>query len=73
MPEIKLPAESISIVDLLVSHANISSRSEARRLIDQGGVRVNDEVLDDVHSVLAVSEGDVLRIGKKRFYRLVKC
>ncbi len=64
MPEIKLPAESISIVDLLVSHANISSRSEARRLIDQGGVRVNDEVLDDVHSVLAVSEGDVLRIGK---------
>lgn len=73
MPEIKLPAESISIVDLLVSHANISSRSEARRLIDQGGVRVNDEVLDDIHSVLAVSEGDVLRIGKKRFYRLVKC
>jgi tyrosyl-tRNA synthetase len=73
MPEIKLPAESISIVDLLVSHANISSRSEARRLIDQGGVRVNDEVLDDVHSVLAVSEGAVLRIGKKRFYRLVLC
>ncbi|RLL87171.1 tyrosine--tRNA ligase [Mesotoga sp. BH458_6_3_2_1] len=73
MPEIKLPAESISIVDLLVSHANISSRSEARRLIDQGGVRVNDEVLDDIHSVLDVSDGDVLRIGKKRFYRLVKC
>ncbi len=73
MPEIKLPAKSISIVDLLVSHANISSRSEARRLIDQGGVRVNDEVLDDIHSVLDVSEGDVLRIGKKRFYRLVKC
>jgi len=73
MPEIKLLAKSISIVDLLVSHANISSRSEARRLIDQGGVRVNDEVLDDIHSVLHVSEGDVLRIGKKRFYRLVKC
>jgi len=73
MPEIKLPAESISIVDLLVSHASISSRSEARRLIDQGGVRVNDEVLDDIHSVLDVSDGDVLRIGKKRFYRLVKC
>jgi len=73
MPEIKLPAKSISIVDLLVSHANISSRSEARRLIDQGGVRVNDEVLDDIHSVLDVSEGDVLRIGKKRFFRLVKC
>jgi len=73
MPEIKLSAESISIVDLLVSHANISSRSEARRLIDQGGVRVNDEVLDDIHSVVDVSDGDVLRIGKKRFYRLVKC
>ncbi|MGC9322541.1 MAG: tyrosine--tRNA ligase, partial [Kosmotogaceae bacterium] len=73
MPEIKLPAESISIVDLLVSHANISSRSEARRLIDQGGVRLNDEVLDDIHSVVDVSDGDVLRIGKKRFYRLVKC
>jgi tyrosyl-tRNA synthetase len=73
MPEIKLLEDSISIVDLLVSRAKIQSRSEARRLIDQGGVRINDQVLDDIHSVLEISDGDVLRIGKKRFYRLVKC
>lgn len=73
MPEIKLVEDSISIVDLLVSRAKIQSRSEARRLIDQGGVRINDQVLDDIHSVLEISDGDVLRIGKKRFYRLVKC
>jgi tyrosyl-tRNA synthetase len=73
IPEIKISTESVSIVDLLVSHANISSRSEARRLIDQGGVKVNDEVLNDIHSVIEISDGDVLRIGKKRFYRLVKC
>ena len=73
MPEIKLVEDSISIVDLLVSRAKIQSRSEARRLIDQGGVKINDQVLDDIHSVLEISDGDVLRIGKKRFYRLVKC
>ncbi len=73
MPEIKLVEDSISIVDLLVSRAKIQSRSEARRLIDQGGVRINDQVLEDIHSVLEISDGDVLRIGKKRFYRLVKC
>nr|WP_148270053.1 tyrosine--tRNA ligase [Mesotoga prima] len=73
IPEIKISTESVSVVDLLVSHANISSRSEARRLIDQGGVKVNDEVLNDIHSVIEISDGDVLRIGKKRFYRLVKC
>ncbi|PNQ06204.1 tyrosine--tRNA ligase, partial [Mesotoga sp. SC_NapDC3] len=59
MPEIKLVEDSISIVDLLVSRAKIQSRSEARRLIDQGGVRINDQVLEDIHSVLEISDGDV--------------
>lgn len=73
MPEIKLSCESICIVDLLVDYANISSRSQARRLVEQGGVKLNEEVLSDVHAVVDFSEGAVLRIGKKRFYRLLKC
>lgn len=73
MPEIRLDTDSISIVDLLVNHANISSRSEARRLLEQGGIKLNEKVIEDVHAILDTLDGDVLRIGKKRFYRLVKC
>mgnify|MGYP002345728150 CR=1 FL=1 len=73
IPEIKLGSDSISVVDLLVNYANISSRSEARRLLEQGGIRIGEEVIDDIHAIIAISEDNVLRIGKKRFYRLVKC
>jgi len=73
MPEIRLDTGSVSVVDLLVKYANISSRSEARRLLEQGGIKLNEKVIEDVYAVLDPSDGDVLRIGKKRFYRLVKC
>jgi tyrosyl-tRNA synthetase len=51
------------------------SRSEARRLIQQGGAYVNDEPLDDVDAVIGaecLQDGVILlRAGKKRYHRVV--
>ena len=49
------------------------SRSEARRLIEQGGVRIDGERVDPDRLDLAASEleGRVLQVGKRRFARLV--
>jgi tyrosyl-tRNA synthetase len=48
------------------------SRSEARRLIDQGGVSLGDEVLGaDQHNVASErADGQVLKVGRRRFRRL---
>lgn len=70
MPEIKLNHEEISVVELLTDFAGIPSRSEARRLIQQGGVKLNGVVITDIHAKLRLSDGDILRIGKRRFFKV---
>jgi tyrosyl-tRNA synthetase len=46
------------------------SRSDARRLIAQGGVTLDDEPLEEVDVTPALLDGRVLRVGKRRFRRL---
>ncbi|HZD24163.1 MAG TPA: tyrosine--tRNA ligase [Acidimicrobiia bacterium] len=47
------------------------SGSEARRLIDQGAVRVDDSVVEDFEISRGAAAGKILRVGKRRFARLV--
>jgi len=64
-----------SIVDILVSTKIMTSKGEARRLIQQGGLTVNDEKVEDVNMV--VSKNDfvdgtmMIRRGKKNYNRIV--
>ncbi|MEI6478092.1 MAG: tyrosine--tRNA ligase [bacterium] len=60
-----------AIVDLLVTTGLAPSRSEARRLIDGGGVRVNDRTITDTNEEIELTTGLVLQVGKRRFIRLV--
>ncbi|WP_343208936.1 tyrosine--tRNA ligase [Anaerolentibacter hominis] len=60
----------IDIIPLLVKNGLVPSGSEFRRLLKQGGVRINGEQQGDLDWVLA--QGDVLRIGKKKFVRIIK-
>jgi tyrosyl-tRNA synthetase len=46
------------------------SRSEARRLIQSGGVRLDDEVAGELDVAADRADGAVLRAGKRRFVRL---
>ena len=76
MPSAELPAElgaSAPLVELFASSALCSSRSEARRLIEQGGAWLNGTVRTDVYEEISLNDGDqlVLRAGKKRFFRFL--
>lgn len=66
VPEVTVE-EGSTLVDVLVKNKLAPSKSEARRLIEQGGVKVNDEV---VTSVDAVVEGGVVKVGKRKFLRI---
>jgi tyrosyl-tRNA synthetase len=60
-----------TIVDVLVAAGLAATRSEARRLVEQKAVRLDDQVLEDVNQVLALPGEAVLRAGKRKFVRLV--
>lgn len=70
MPEYRLNGPA-NIVGLLVDSQLAQSKSEARRLIEQGGVRLNDEPIRELEAVVEVREPAVLRVGKRRFIKLL--
>ncbi|MBS7132031.1 tyrosine--tRNA ligase [Clostridium paraputrificum] len=69
IPEIESESNILmDLIPLLVQNNIISSKSEFKRLIVQGGVRVNQEKLNDMDFKL--SNNDVIKIGKKKFIRV---
>jgi tyrosyl-tRNA synthetase len=70
MPEYKV-AEPTGIVDVLFQTDLCQSKSEARRLINQAGVKLDGETVTDINAI--VEPGDaVIQVGKRRFIRLVE-
>lgn len=67
--------QGILAVDLFVSAGLTRSKSDARRLVQQGGAYVNDEPVQDVEALITDADLDrgeiLLRAGKKRFHRIV--
>lgn len=69
MPEYKLE-KPLPIVDVLVASGLCESKSEARRQIDGGGVRVDDRVVTAYDEMIASS--GILQKGKRHFMRVVR-
>jgi len=71
VPEAPLPAgDPLHLPALLVELLGVASTSEARRLIDQGGVRLDGEVVSELDFPRGRLEGALLQAGKRRFLRL---
>lgn len=70
--EIQLFADDEETVDedLLVSLNLASSKSEAKRLFQQGGVELDGKRVIDLNTELVIKDGSVLKIGKRRIVRL---
>ncbi len=72
MPLFRITAGSIAdLVSLLVKTELVSSKSEARRLIQQGGVRVNGEQVVRIDATVQAKGELVLQIGKRKFARII--
>jgi len=61
---------SVDMADLLVKLGFCSSKSEARRLISQGAVRINGRKLTDMYAV-GLDNGDIIQAGKLKFARIL--
>jgi len=71
MLDLELPAEEIGLIELVVKAGFAPSNGEARRLIQQGGVRINDEQLTDIKAAITPVDGMILKVGKRKFARMV--
>ncbi|HIA28513.1 MAG TPA: tyrosine--tRNA ligase [Planctomycetes bacterium] len=75
MPEVRISADDLEngemwVVKLVVDSGLASGNNDARRKVEGGGVRVDGELVEDPKAQVAVSDGAVLRVGKKNFRRL---
>jgi tyrosyl-tRNA synthetase len=70
VPEASLPdGDPIHLPALLVEHLGVGSTSEARRLIAQGGVKIEGEPVAEIDLPRARLEGALIQAGKRRFMR----
>lgn len=75
VPGIKLPPDllnqKIKVWKLLTLTGLAETNSEARRLIRQGGVKINGEKVSDIEAEVRAASGLFLQVGKRRFIQIV--
>ena len=69
MPEKAVKVDNPTIISVLVASVICASNGEARRLIQQGGVSLNDKKVTDINEV--VNSGDVIHKGKKIHVKII--
>ncbi len=67
VPEVSVPPGVVHLPELLVSGLGVASRSEARRLVDQGAVSMDGERIGDLDVDAGTLDGRTLKVGKRRF------
>ena len=60
------------LIDTLTSNSTVSSKSEAKRLIEGGGIKIDDEQINDINLTIDKSyNGKILKIGKKKYFKII--
>jgi len=70
MPVQKIKAGKWNVLDLLFKLKLAPSKSEAKRLIEQGGVKIDGRVVKDWKVEIQIKDGLVAQVGKRKFVRL---
>ncbi|MGI5998788.1 MAG: S4 domain-containing protein, partial [Lutispora sp.] len=67
--------DGINIIDLLILTGLVPSKGEGRRLINQGGLVVNDEKVESIDLQITLEdfkeEGLMMKKGKKTYHRVI--
>ena len=74
IPELAISVRSgsIGIVELLSETKLVASKSEARRMINQGGVSVDGNKIDDDKAVIELHRDVIIKVGKRKFLKVSK-
>jgi len=73
METIKVSFTSLSSIALLTKTGVIESNSEAKRLLKQKAIDIDGEVVSDGQKEIKIKkEGIVIKIGKRKYYKIVR-
>jgi len=70
IPTVAVKENFLNLPDLLVALSAAKSKGEARRLCEQGGVKVGGELKTDWQEMIEIKPGMVVQIGKSKFYKV---
>ena len=70
IPEVKLDKDEL-LVHIIASNKLVSSKSEARRLIDHGAVKIDDEKCLDRDQIINKGKSIIIKVGKRRFLKIL--
>lgn len=68
--EIKIKEKTFNLLDLLVKTKLAPSKSEAKRLILQKGVKINSQIQEDWKKIIETKKGIIIQVGKRKFVKL---
>ncbi len=72
MPEIEVESDKMGLLDLVFATGLVKSKSQAKRLIKQKAVSIDDRKMTDWQEEIPLEDGMVIKIGKRRFARVKK-
>lgn len=72
MPEQEFVEGKIRLIRLLTLLEFAASNGDARRSIQQGAVKLNEEKLTDPNAEIEIADGDVIQVGKRKFAKLLR-
>ncbi|MDD8016955.1 MAG: tyrosine--tRNA ligase [Bacteroidota bacterium] len=62
---------SVNILQLITETKLAPSKSEARRLVEQGGVSVNNEKISDAKMAITLNKAVIVKVGKRKFLKII--
>lgn len=72
IPVVTVKDDLFLITELLVQTGLAASKSEAKRLIEQGGVEVDNERIEDIAQEIPIKETTLVKVGKRKYVEIRK-
>ena len=70
MPVYKIKAQQIDVLDLLFKIKLASSKSKAKQLIEQGGVKIDNVKIKDWKEKITIKDKMIIQVGKRKFVKI---
>jgi len=70
IPQVRVEAGA-GVLDLLTACLPSHSKAALRRLVDQGGIRINQSKVLSMSDPISISNGDTLKVGKTKWFKLI--
>jgi len=70
LPTLKIGSTQTTIMKLLQKTKTLKSNSEIKRLISQGSIKVDGETIKNKDALVRLSGGEVLKVGKRQFFKI---